>query len=91
MKIIWEKKLKANPTPTQIESEKKKLSFKEIKEYEELESIISDLEVIIQEKTKELNNTTDHQLLSSLAKEVEILQKQLDQKSDRWIELAEYM
>lgn len=88
---LLEKKLKANPIPTQIESEKKKLSFKEIKEYEELESIISDLEVIIQEKTKELNNTTDHQLLSSLAKEVEILQKQLDQKSDRWIELAEYI
>ncbi|HLS38689.1 MAG TPA: ABC-F family ATP-binding cassette domain-containing protein [Sphingobacterium bovisgrunnientis] len=88
---LLEKKLKANPTPIQIESEKKKLSFKEIKEYEELESIISDLEVIIQEKTKELNNTTDHQLLSSLAKEVEILQKQLDQKSDRWIELAEYI
>jgi len=88
---LLEKKLKANPTPIQIESEKKKLSFKEIKEYEELESIISDLEVKIQEKTKELNNTTDHQLLSSLAKEVEILQKQLDQKSDRWIELAEYI
>lgn len=88
---LLEKKLKANPIPTQIESEKKKLSFKEIKEYEELESVISDLEVIIQEKTKELNNTTDHQLLSSLAKEVEILQKQLDQKSDRWIELAEYI
>lgn len=88
---LLEKKLKAKPTPIQIESEKKKLSFKEIKEYEELESIISDLEVIIQEKTKELNNTTDHQLLSSLAKEVEILQKQLDQKSERWIELAEYI
>jgi ATP-binding cassette subfamily F protein uup len=88
---LLEKKLKTNPTPIQIESEKKKLSFKEIKEYEELESIISDLEVKIQEKTKELNNTTDHQLLSSLAKEVEILQKQLDQKSDRWIELAEYI
>src|SRR5690606_1551181 len=58
---LLEKKLKANPTPIQIESEKKKLSFKEIKEYEELESIISDLEVKIQEKTKELNNTTDHQ------------------------------
>lgn len=88
---LLEKKLKANPTPIQIESEKKKLSYKEVKEYEELEITISDLEVKIQEKSIKLNNTTDHLLLSSLAQEVESLQKQLDQKSERWIELAEYI
>jgi len=88
---LLEKKLKANPASIIVESAKKKLSFKEQKEYEELESVISNLEETIQEKTKELNKTTDHQLLSSLAQEVESLQKQLDQKSERWIELAEYI
>src|SRR5690606_6469811 len=38
---ILEKKLKANPIVTITESSKKKLSFKEIKEYEELDMIIS--------------------------------------------------
>jgi ATP-binding cassette subfamily F protein uup len=86
---LLEKKLKANPVPTPIEPEKKKLSYKEVKEYEELEIIISDLEVKIENKTLELNNTTDHLQLASLSQEIENLQKQLDKKSERWIELAE--
>ena len=88
---LLEKKLKANPAPIVVESAKKKLSFKEVKEYEELESIISNLEEKLKEKTSELNKTTDHQLLLNLAQEVDSLQKQLDQKSERWIELAEYI
>ncbi|WP_159637215.1 ABC-F family ATP-binding cassette domain-containing protein [Sphingobacterium composti Ten et al. 2007 non Yoo et al. 2007] len=88
---LLEKKLKANPTPTPIESDKKKLSYKEKIEYEELESKISILEETIKEKTTLLNSASDHTLLSSLSQEIEELQKQVDQKSERWLELGEYL
>lgn len=68
---------------------KKKLSYKEQREYEQLEVDIENLESEINAKTEELNTTTDHILLSELAQSIEKLQKELDLKSERWLELAE--
>lgn len=73
------------------ETAKKKLSYKEQKEYEQLEEEIEKLETTIQERTEELNKTTDHLQLSELANHIEKLQKDLDIKSERWLELAEYI
>ncbi len=73
------------------ETAKKKLSYKEQKEYEQLEEEIEKLETTIQERTEELNKTTDHLQLSELANHIEKLQKDLDNKSERWLELAEYI
>ena len=88
---LQEKKTKLTASFTPVESPKKKLSFKELKEYENLEIEIAVLEEKIKDKTLELNNTTDHILLSSLSKEIENLQFQLDKTSERWLELAEYI
>lgn len=73
------------------ETAKKKLSYKEQQEYEQLEEEIEKLETTIQERTEELNKTTDHLQLSELANHIEKLQKDLDNKSERWLELAEYI
>ena len=73
------------------ETSKKKLSYKEQKEYEQLEEEIEKLEVIIQERTEELNQTSDHLKLSELASHIEKLQMNLDNKAERWLELAEYI
>lgn len=72
-------------------STKKKLSYKEQREFNELENRISELENLIKEKTEELNSTTDHILLANLAKDIEALQEELEEKSERWLELAEYI
>ena len=91
---LKEKKSKENlnsiPTNS-TEQQKKKLSYKEQLEYEKLEEEIEKIEIQIKTKTEELNTITDHHLLSDLAKEIELLQQQLDHKSERWLELAEYI
>ena len=69
--------------------QKKTLSYKEQKEYESLENDINDLEQLIKNRTNELNKITDHTELSELSKEIENLQKSLDKKSERWLELGE--
>ena len=74
-----------------IAETKRKISFKEQQEYNNLERGIAELENAITEKTVELNNTTDHNKLVTISKEIENFQSQIDQKSERWLELAEYM
>ena len=88
---LQEKNRKENPIieTAPVKEEKKKLSYKEQREYESLEQEIETIEEHIHSKTIELNKTTDHVLLSSLAQEIEDLQNKLDQKSERWLELGE--
>ena len=71
------------------ETEKKKLSYKELREYESLESEIQELENSITEKTAMLQQVSDHEKITSIALEIQNLQKDLDSKSERWIVLAE--
>lgn len=72
-------------------TEKKKLSYKEQLEYESLEKGITEIENTIKQKTEILNTISDHQEIMSIALDIEKLQRDLDNKSERWLELAEYL
>lgn len=86
-----EKQIKETPIPTANNVEKRKLSYKEQHEYDNIEKEIELLEKNISEKTELLNKSTEHETLSEISKEIENLQQLLDKKSDRWIELSEYI
>ncbi|RKO70521.1 ABC transporter ATP-binding protein [Sphingobacterium puteale] len=75
----------------QIKEEKKKLSYKEQLEYNKLETEIQNLELQVKAKTEELNQLTDHTKLSIVAEEIKTMQEQIDQKSERWLYLADFM
>lgn len=69
---------------------KNKLAFKELKELENLNKEIAQIEIKIKGLTVELNSgISDHQQLSELAQRIAGLNSQLDEKSIRWIELTE--
>lgn len=70
---------------------KKKLSFKEQKEFETLEKEIAQLTERRQELEALLNGgSTDHQALTAWASELQQLGQDLDDKEMRWLELSEY-
>ncbi len=73
------------------QTEKKKLSYKEQREYDQLEKDIEELENIILVKSTELNEIADHIKIAEIAKEIEYIQSDLDKKTERWLELAEYI
>ncbi|EMR01459.1 ABC-F family ATP-binding cassette domain-containing protein [Cesiribacter andamanensis] len=69
--------------------EKRKLSYKEQKEFEKLEKEIAQInkqkEVLIQK----MNAGGDHAELMAWGQELEVLNEQLDEKEMRWLELSE--
>ena len=78
---------KIEPKP---QSKKNKLAFKELKELENLDKEITEIEIRIKTLTEELNSgLSDHQQLSEIAQKIAALNSQLDDKSIRWIELTE--
>jgi len=79
---------KSYPT---VQTEKKKLSYKEQLEYESLENEITEIENTIIKKTETLNIISDHQEITAIALDIEKLQIKLDTKSERWLELSEFM
>lgn len=91
------KKQSVNDKPAQVTQtptpapKKSKLSFKEQKEYETLESEIAKLESAIKGLTLKMNsgNVTDHEELIDLAKQIEDKSNEIDEKSMRWMELEE--
>lgn len=85
------KKAASAPVPVQAEAPKKaKLSFKEEKEFEGLEKEIADIEDKLRETTEALNTINiDPKELTKLTDKIAYLNKQLDAKSARWIELGE--
>ena len=84
---------KVTPTPVtgNVNGSKKKLSFKEIKEYETLEADIATLEQRKTEITNLLNGGGHHEQLTAWAREIEEIDQSVAQKSDRWLELAEHV
>lgn len=70
---------------------KRKLTFRERKEYESLDNEIPKLEEEISMQTQALGDTIDHSELASIATEIERLNKELDTKTERWMELGEYI
>ncbi len=73
------------------EEKKQKLSFKEQKEFEVLETEIADLENKVNNLTEELSKTTDHVELQKIAEEIDLTKTTLDEKTERWMELAEFI
>ncbi|MEP6734184.1 MAG: ABC-F family ATP-binding cassette domain-containing protein [Chryseolinea sp.] len=89
-----EAEFKKDPEPAQIsakaEKEKKKLTYKEKEEYEKLQGEIDSLENKKAEITSQLaGGSTDHHQLQKWSQEISQIAKQLDKKTERWIELAE--
>ena len=74
-----------------VQEKKQKLSFKEQKEFEGLESDIEILENKVSNLTEELSQTTDHVALQKIAEEIELTKTTLDEKTERWMELAEFI
>jgi ABC transport system ATP-binding/permease protein len=72
-----------------VQATKKKLSFKEQKEYDDLEKTMPTLEKKKAELTKRLNEGGSYEDLTAWAKEIESLTEQLDEMEMRWLELSE--
>lgn len=71
-------------------SVKKKLSFNEKREFEQLEAAIPELEKRIALLEEEMNSgILDHTELYEKAQELEQLKNELDEKEFRWLELSE--
>ena len=83
----------SSPSPI-IESEsrksRKKLSYNEQREYEQLEPQIEELEARKADLTGKLNaGGSDFEALQKLAEELEQVSAELEEKTDRWLELAD--
>jgi len=77
-------------TTKQHESEKKKLSYSEKKEYETLESEIASLETKKEELVEKLNvGQGSYDELTKWGKEIGDLNEQIEIKTIRWMELSE--
>jgi ATP-binding cassette subfamily F protein uup len=71
-------------------TEKRKPSFKEKQEYEKLQKEIDELEKKKTEVGNQMNaGTTDHQQLQKLSGEIQKINSSLEEKTLRWMELAE--
>jgi ATP-binding cassette subfamily F protein uup len=84
--------IKAKPLAEkpEIETPKRKLSFKEQKELNDLEIDTKKLEKNIESLTEELNSgITDHTKLSGIATQIQSLKNEIDHKTMRWLELSE--
>ena len=69
----------------------RKLSFKEKREYEQLESDIAALEAEKEEINAALcGGTTDVEIITRLSKRLPLLTAELDEKEMRWLELSEW-
>ncbi|WP_207421713.1 ABC-F family ATP-binding cassette domain-containing protein [Desertivirga brevis] len=78
------------PTPITTTPKKVKLSFKEEKEFEEIELKITDLEQKIKSLTSDLNSgISDHVILNNISEEIEKHKESLDTLTNRWVELSE--
>ncbi len=85
------KKPKAQQVPDpKITKEKKKLSFKEKREFERLEDEIAQLETKKTELTESLSAPDQsHEQLALSAKEIKKITEDLEEKEMRWLELSE--
>jgi ATP-binding cassette subfamily F protein uup len=83
-------KVKAIADKPETETPKRKLSFKEQKELDDLEIDTKKLEKNIESLTEELNSgITDHTKLSGIATQIQTLKDEIDHKTLRWLELSE--
>ena len=85
-------KVKAAPAAiVEVSVQKRKLSFKEKREFEELEIRIATTETQIESVEKQMaENPSDYQLIQQFDEEIKNLKAELDRDVERWAELAEY-
>lgn len=84
------KKEIANEEKSKAENkEKKKLSYKEQREFELLESEIARLESEKKEVELKISQEPDFEKLNDLSEKYKLIEISLEQKSNRWLELAE--
>ncbi|HCQ29187.1 MAG TPA: ABC transporter, partial [Flavobacteriales bacterium] len=83
----------ANPNAiSEKPKEKKKLSFKEKYEFEQLDKEIPQLEKQKEElESKLMQGNLSHEELTEISTQLGELTKELDDKTNRWIELSEFM
>jgi ATP-binding cassette subfamily F protein uup len=76
-----------------VESDtKRKPSFKEKQEYDKLQEDIASLEKQKEMLTASISGgSTDHQQLQKWSQEIQNITDQIEQKTLRWLELAEIM
>ena len=78
--------------PKPLADGKRKPSFKEKQEYDKLQQDIESLEQQKTELTALINGgSTDHQQLQKLSEEIQNVTNEIEQKTLRWLELAEIM
>ena len=84
---------KTKASVDEIKEEKKKpvkFSYMEQREYEQIDSVIAELEGKIEETEKRIHNSSsDYSLLQELLKEKEELEVKLEEKMERWMYLNE--
>lgn len=92
--VVAEKKesKKQIPVEEKIRTEKKKrLSFKEREEFKQLEKDLDSLEILKEELTMKLSDSTlASQEIVEIGNQLSETVKSLEEKTDRWLELSEY-
>lgn len=84
--------VKAVAPPSEPSAEKRKLTNKEKMEFNSLQSEVEKLEKQKAEINVLLNSgTTDHQQLTTWGAQLEQVTSQIDQKTERWLELSLYL
>lgn len=82
-----EKSQVKNATP----KEKVKLTFKEKEEFKRLDQEIAELEEKKEELTLQLSDTSlEGETLANIGQELNVLMQQIEEKTERWMELATY-
>lgn len=67
-----------------------KFSYKEQREYDEIDDVIATIELKLEEIESEItNSSTNYSLLQELLEKKEELEKQLEEKMERWVYLNE--
>lgn len=89
-----EKNKEQRPEPTSLNqqsSTKKKLSFKEQRELEQIEKEMPELEQKRNKILEQLNNESDYEKISVLSSELESVSEKLENYEFRWLELQEML
>jgi ATP-binding cassette subfamily F protein uup len=85
-----EKEKKVTKNKIDKKQVKKKLSYKEQKEYETLETELAELEEKKKKLEEELNSgITDYEKLQAISEEINTLIEKIELKTLRWMELEE--
>ncbi|MDQ4140409.1 MAG: ABC-F family ATP-binding cassette domain-containing protein [Bacteroidota bacterium] len=79
-----------NVTPTTVPAAKRKATYNEKREYEQLEKDIAALEAEKETLINRMNSgQADHKQLAEDASRLKQVDQQIDEKSERWLELAD--